>query len=188
METVGLAVGVAGLFTACIELVDRIDAYQHFGIESRSLISRFEADKIRFKRWGSGVGFHNGQWEETHNPQLDNHEPAVKFILKTTKEILKEAESACLDLSDRFREDDDSLLAISGELTKTTTKSPPSKSIRAGFAWAFKGRNKFANQIDRFNKQVEALYNIIPPTNREFRLVRRATQLEQNAYGMTSAL
>lgn len=189
MEAVGLAVGVAGLFSACIDLVERIDAYKDFGIESRSMMSRFEADKIRFKRWGSNVGFHDGKYEGTHDPQLHNSEleVVIKHILNSTLETLEAADATRSKLRNNFREDGDSPQAISGELAKTMTKSPTSKSKRGGFDWAFKRRYKFANQIDSFNKLVEALYNVIPPTNRESRLVRRPTRLEDSS-GMISHL
>jgi len=185
MEAVGLSVGIAGLFSACMDLVERIDAYKDFGIESRSMISRFEADKIRFKRWGSNVGINNGKWKGTHDPQLDDSEfeLVIKRILNSTLETLKAADFT----RSQLRNNGDSPLAISGELAKTKTKSPPSKSIRGGFDWAFKRRYKFANQIDSFNKLVEALYNVIPPTNHESRLVRRPTRLEDNI-GMISYL
>jgi len=189
MEAVGLAVGVVGLFSACVDLVERIDAYKDFGVESRSMISRFEADKIRFKRWGSNVGFHDGKWTGAHDPQLDDREiEVIKDILENTLKALQEADSTRSKLRNNLGDDFDSSLAIPRGLAKATKISFPSKFVRGRFDWAFRRRGRFANQIDLFNKLVEALYNAVPPINYEPHLVRRATKLEDDSYGMTPFL
>ncbi|KAK7409419.1 hypothetical protein QQX98_008380 [Neonectria punicea] len=59
METVGLVVGVAGLaglFTSCLEAVDKVQSYQTFETDSYVLDTRFKVAKARFERWGPGVG------------------------------------------------------------------------------------------------------------------------------------
>ncbi|KAH8879064.1 hypothetical protein GQ53DRAFT_856395 [Thozetella sp. PMI_491] len=59
MEPVGLAVGVVGLlglFSTCLEAVERVDAYREFGRDSHHLATRFEAERLRFQQWGRAVG------------------------------------------------------------------------------------------------------------------------------------
>ncbi|WYZ35989.1 hypothetical protein EsH8_X_000636 [Colletotrichum jinshuiense] len=75
MEPVGLAVGVAGLaglFSSCLEAVERFDSYKNFGRDSRSLAIQFEADKHRFEQWGRAVGIENGKLSDSHHPALDD--------------------------------------------------------------------------------------------------------------------
>src|SRR5437762_8290269 len=62
MEPGGLAVsivGLAGLFSLCLDVIEKVEKYKDFGTDSRTLIAQFEADKLRFKRWGEKVGFKN---------------------------------------------------------------------------------------------------------------------------------
>ncbi|KAK2016068.1 ankyrin-1, partial [Colletotrichum eremochloae] len=68
MEPVGLAVGVvglAGLFSTCLEAVQKIDSYKNFGRDSRFLEAQFNASKHRFTEWGQAVGFENGRFVPT---------------------------------------------------------------------------------------------------------------------------
>ncbi|GKT51786.1 uncharacterized protein ColSpa_11967 [Colletotrichum spaethianum] len=53
MEPVGLAVGIvglAGLFSSCLEAVEKFDSYKNFGRDSRSLATLFDTDKHRFEQ------------------------------------------------------------------------------------------------------------------------------------------
>ena len=41
MEIVGLGLGIAGLagiFTSCLDVVERVDSYRDFGVDSRAII------------------------------------------------------------------------------------------------------------------------------------------------------
>ncbi len=53
MELIGFAVGITGLgslFPACVNLVDKIDSYKDYGVESRSIIALFENKKLLFRK------------------------------------------------------------------------------------------------------------------------------------------
>ncbi|KAI1300647.1 prion-inhibition and propagation, helo domain-containing protein [Xylaria venustula] len=90
MEPAGLAVGVAGLigiFTACLDIVERWDSYKDFGVESGSLIARFQADKVRFRQWGQRVGIYTEKHGDGYHKALDDPliRPAVDQILQSIK-------------------------------------------------------------------------------------------------------
>ena len=42
--TVGI-VGLAGLFSVCLDVIDKVDSYKDYGVESRSILAQFDADK-----------------------------------------------------------------------------------------------------------------------------------------------
>ncbi|KAH7151968.1 ankyrin-1 [Dactylonectria estremocensis] len=55
MEPVGLAVGIAGLaglFSSCLEAVEKVQSYRSFGADSQVLDTQFKAEKLRFEQWG----------------------------------------------------------------------------------------------------------------------------------------
>ncbi|KAF6527447.1 hypothetical protein HZS61_010491 [Fusarium oxysporum f. sp. conglutinans] len=75
METAGLVIGVAGLaglFTSCVEALDKIQSYRTFGTDSHVLNTRFKAARARFERWGPGVGIEQGRLKHPHHPALDD--------------------------------------------------------------------------------------------------------------------
>ncbi|KAI1264016.1 hypothetical protein F5Y18DRAFT_392257 [Xylariaceae sp. FL1019] len=75
MEPVGLTVGIiglAGLFSTCLDVVERWDSYKDFGVESEALVARFEADRALFRRWGQSIGIDRGTQGHGHHEALDD--------------------------------------------------------------------------------------------------------------------
>ncbi|OAQ98243.1 hypothetical protein LLEC1_05236 [Akanthomyces lecanii] len=78
MESIGLAVGVvglAGLFSVCIDVVQRFDAWKKFDDELAILGVRVAAERLRLDRWGQAVGFkqdNTSDIESHHHPLLDD--------------------------------------------------------------------------------------------------------------------
>lgn len=56
MEIAGLAVGLASLYCACIEAVNRVESYKNFEAETQQLSAQFKADKAILQRWANKVG------------------------------------------------------------------------------------------------------------------------------------
>jgi hypothetical protein len=48
--TVGI-VGLAGLFSVCLDVIDKVDSYKDFGVDSRAIIAQFDADRYLFTKW-----------------------------------------------------------------------------------------------------------------------------------------
>src|SRR5277367_1689982 len=97
MEAIGLAVGVAGLaglFSTCLDVVDKVDSYRDYGFESRSIVAQFEADKLLFQKWAQSVGIDKGKLKDTHHRDLDNPETVsmVERILSSIQEIFSRTE------------------------------------------------------------------------------------------------
>ncbi|KAK5989337.1 Erythrocyte ankyrin [Cladobotryum mycophilum] len=94
MEPVGLAVGVIGLaslFGACLDAVDKIDDYKHYKNDSHSLATQFKAHKLRFEQWGKSVGIdRNKSLTPDHHEALDD-----QSTLETVLEILSIIKRVC---------------------------------------------------------------------------------------------
>ncbi|KAH7490537.1 hypothetical protein FOMA001_g3721 [Fusarium oxysporum f. sp. matthiolae] len=80
MEVTGLAVGVvglAGLFSVCLDSLSRFQSYRESNFETHVLDTRFRAARARFEQWGSSVGISNGRLQPDHHDGLDNKETAA---------------------------------------------------------------------------------------------------------------
>ena len=69
METAGLVIGVAGLaglFSTCLEVLDKVQAYQTSAIDLDVLAVRFNATKVLFERRGTSVGIDKGRLLPEH--------------------------------------------------------------------------------------------------------------------------
>ena len=75
MEPVGLAVGVLGLaslFSSCLEAVDKVQNYKSFAVDSQASNAQLKAERLRFELWGQQVGFDRAKLSANHHQRLDN--------------------------------------------------------------------------------------------------------------------
>ncbi|KAH8670344.1 ankyrin-1 [Tricladium varicosporioides] len=81
MEPIGLTVGViglAGVFSVCLDVIEKVDSYKDYGVESRSIVALFEGYKYLFKKWAQDVGINNPESNNNHYNQLDNAETKLR--------------------------------------------------------------------------------------------------------------
>lgn len=64
------AIKLPGLFSACLDLIDKIDGYRHFRDDERALAIQFASHKLQFKKWGKTLGLSR----ETKNLSEKRHE------------------------------------------------------------------------------------------------------------------
>ncbi|KAK2130671.1 ankyrin repeat-containing domain protein [Fusarium oxysporum II5] len=154
MEVTGLAVGVvglAGLFSVCLDSLSRFQSYRESNFETHVLDTRFRAARARFEQWGISVGISNGRLQPDHHDGLDNKETAaliesiLQIIAKTIcdKSILQRTHTRPRFQSGQF-----------GGLSQ-------SRSER--LKWALGGKESRNEQVDIFEKLVQQLYNLISP-------------------------
>ncbi|KAJ9132099.1 hypothetical protein NKR23_g11419 [Pleurostoma richardsiae] len=90
MEPVGLAVGIVGLvglFSTCLEVIDKVQSYKTFANDSHVLDSQFNAGKLRFEQWGRAVGLAPGTPSANHHDALD--EPDVRAVVGDILSIVR---------------------------------------------------------------------------------------------------
>ncbi|KAF5554105.1 ankyrin [Fusarium phyllophilum] len=154
MEVTGLAVGVvglAGLFSVCLDSLSRFQTYRESNTETHVLDTRFRAARARFEQWGASVGISNGRLQPDHHRGLDNKETAD--LIENILQII--AKTIC----------DDSILQR--KRTRPQLQSEQfgglSQSRGRRLKWALGGKESRNEQVDIFEKLVQQLYNLIPP-------------------------
>lgn len=161
MEVTGLVVGLAGLaglFSTCLDVVEKVDYYRDFGVDSRALIAQFDADRIRFRRWGHQVGIKATQREHRHKA-LDDPivSSAVEKILQSIKEIDADADS--------YSENGQAMSGPDGSRSYGRVQVERFRgetSRRSRISWALRGKSKFLNLVGSFAALVQRLYDLVP--------------------------
>ncbi|KAL2686886.1 hypothetical protein Neosp_004429 [[Neocosmospora] mangrovei] len=165
MEATGLVVGVAGLawlFNSCLEAVDKVQSYRTFGTDSRVLDTRFKVAKVRFERWGLGVGIEQGRLLPDHHSALDDRSTStvvtdlLQIIIKTICDVNNEP-------SRRTRaagpSDDEFSILHQSKAPYAVT----SESRKQRITWALWGKGGRTEQVELFEKLVQELHNLVPP-------------------------
>ncbi|KAJ5214249.1 hypothetical protein N7449_001418 [Penicillium cf. viridicatum] len=159
MEPVSFAVGIiglAGLFSTCLEAVERFDSWKDYDSEFRSLVAQFKAQKLRLAKWGVAVGLEDDELSYVHNALLDD--PKIE---STVKELLLAINAVCRDEDKAF------LTPMLGKDENPTKdqlfhRHAPRESKRQKLGWVFRTKAKRVAQVDHFSKLVESLHNLIP--------------------------
>ena len=163
MEPIGLAVGIvglAGLFSSCLEAVQRFESWKDYGSEWKSVAAQFEAERILLERWGQAVGLQSSSLEGKHHVALDNPR-----ICSNVTQLLHLIEDLCGSLDDfstspLSRTNSAKAGAFRGP-RKTDHGAPDSKWQR--IKWALGRGEKSTAQVDQFSVLVQKLYSLVPP-------------------------
>lgn len=76
MEPLGLRIGLAGLFTASLEVLDRISVAKSYSEGYDLFVTKIEIERLRLFLWGQAVGISDGmgaRHELLHDPVVRKH-------------------------------------------------------------------------------------------------------------------
>ena len=158
---------LAGLFSTCLDVINKGDSYSDYAFESRPIVAQFEADKLLFQKWAQNVGIDIGKSKDTHHRDLDNPETAlmVERILSSIQEIFSKTEGTISHLQPVSeagpKSSQDNAPYSHGSTQNQKFQVPMSRRHRIG--WALKGKAKFIAQIQQFGALVQRLHSLVPP-------------------------
>lgn len=164
MEPVGLAVGVvglAGVFSVCLDAVERFDAWKNFGDELATLRVRVEVQRLRLDKWGQAVGLKQSSASDVeghHHPALEDARTSrtVKTLLTTIQDVsIRKGSAFFADNSESVGAGSD--LATQGHFGI----SPTSK--RARLKWAFKDKITVRAAVEELAGLIQDLHDLVPP-------------------------
>ncbi|RYP68260.1 hypothetical protein DL771_006762 [Monosporascus sp. 5C6A] len=188
MEPVSLAVGITGLaglaslFNTCLDAVVRVQSYNDFKDDSQTLDVQFNAEKLRFEKWGQAVGLDPEKLPADHHHALDDPDTfsAVQDLLRTIHKIYN-----ANGISPRRPFLAGTQLAKDGLFSASHARpshGAPSESKRRKLAWALGGKEERADQVKLFRELVQQLHDLVPPDGaKSTRPIRRATGLSSDA-------
>lgn len=99
MEVAGLGIGIAGLvglFSSCLEAIDKVKDYKSSTFDPDALNVQFDAERLRLQHWGCNVGLEleNGRLSTSHHERLNDNKlrSMVEDLLRIIHDILKSDE------------------------------------------------------------------------------------------------
>jgi len=164
--TVGI-VGLTGLFSVCLDVIDKVDSYKDFGSDARAIVTQYEAYKHLFTRWARDVGISEDTPNESYNRKLDN--PAtcliVQKILSGIQEIFGKTERTFSGLQPVVGAGPTSFPDEIRFLDRRQKTQKPYGAIsqRSRIGWSLRGKAKFISQVQQFGSFVRTLQDLVPP-------------------------
>lgn len=170
-EIVGLAIGVAslaGLFTTCTELLDKIDRVRGFGGSYQNTMLQFKACQHLFVEWGRRAGLREQNPGETTNSpsQLSDmtKRSLVYNILASIEQLFVDSE----DLEKRYgislphRDPPNTIGSASLSLLQARKEANDGSSIKRKVLWAIRDERKFHNLVSILGSLTNRLYDLVP--------------------------
>ncbi|KAL7929902.1 ankyrin repeat-containing domain protein [Trichoderma chlorosporum] len=178
MDPVSLAVGIvglAGLFSTCLDLAEKVDNYKHFKNDEQILATQFVSFRLRFEKWGKALGLDQAALSE------DRHEALVDVeTLETVRKIIDIIHNI---LNDQKRPSPNPAVIPTRNLARSLAE--PFRislgSRKEKLSWALKGKEKRESQVELFGKLVQHLYHLVPTES-----ITRATTVDRNQQPATT--
>ncbi|KAI0509464.1 prion-inhibition and propagation-domain-containing protein [Xylaria bambusicola] len=170
MEPAGLAVGVTGLigiFSTCLDIVERWDSYKDFGVESGSLIARFRADRVRFQQWGQRVGIDKGKHGDGYHKALDD--PLIRPVVDQILQSIKHFDDDTGDFTSCLRPISGLIDPLAHSKSVLPRERPQfekyqdATSRKSRLGWALRWKTRSLAFVESFDALVQKLYDLVPP-------------------------
>jgi len=74
----GVTLGIAGLFSTAVKVVDRISAAKSYGEDYQLFFTKVVTERMRLSRWGQAVGLARGVRSEVDGESSQNHDSRIQ--------------------------------------------------------------------------------------------------------------
>ncbi|EWZ97237.1 hypothetical protein FOWG_01734 [Fusarium oxysporum f. sp. lycopersici MN25] len=177
MEPVGLAVGLVGLFSTCMDVMQRIDSYRTAGRDSRQLDAQLNATMHLLEKWGDGVGISKGKLSDNHHPDLDNPRTfaVVQGLLNSIKDFSATSDEPP---SPRGLQKAPSFPS-SGDLSSNGSKISRWQKT----SWALRGKLKQTSHVQALASLVSDLYSVVSPDTTGSKALTRTPSFKDLSIG-----
>lgn len=147
-EAAGLvlgAAGLAGLFSTCLDLMDKVVAARDTREDYQASFANYQACKILFEEWGKSAGFQEGE------PRDPETRKAVYHILASIEQLFTNASR----LENRY--------GISVPTREEAADKPKSSiSLMKRARWAVRDKQKFEDLTAMVATFTERLRQLVP--------------------------
>jgi hypothetical protein len=160
-------VGIAGLYSTCLQILEQIDTGRHVNSTASPLSARWVASQHLLKVWGNRIGIEDGAIHTPYHPKLDddNARGVVFYLLAILENIMSDQKR----LTDRYGLSSQlhptSLMTnVTEVVDKMSLKGSSTRiGLRRRFRWAITDRTKFTDLVKELEVIVDRLYVTMPP-------------------------
>jgi len=166
IDPVGLTLGLAGLFSTSVEVLDRISTAKSYGTDYHLFATKLALERRRFFRWGQAVGLTgNQQHELLQDPEIQED---VQQLLAWAIYFFEDSKVAITRHGAA-----NSLLLEQGSSSSTARFEYPrgrarmhqkSTSAVMKVRWAFSGKRKSEKLLQEVIWFVDKLHELVPIT------------------------
>lgn len=160
-------IGLSGIFSVCLDIIDKVDSYKDYDIDTDMINTKFMTDKHLFTKWAREVGISKHKPVEVYSKQLDDPETQliVQKILKSIQDIFSATDSTVSKLHSVVEAGPTSFPdEIRFPHTSQKTHKPRENlSKRNRIGWSLWRKGKFISQVEAFGGLVQRLYILVPP-------------------------
>jgi len=184
MEPASLAVsivGLAGLFSTCIEGLEYVQLGKQFGKDYGKCLLRVDASKLRLSRWAESVGLMHPESAERYKASLSQDEyKLVQNLLEQIRDSLQDAKENSTRYEKRIKTKDPETTSLAvydpvndlapqfQNLHLTLRTQAAQRQMGASFLtkakWALYEKKKFDNMIEEINDSIAELVDMFPAT------------------------
>lgn len=174
MEPVGFTVGIiglAGLYSVCLQGLEQIDSGRNFGKESRKILVLFETEKFLLRKWGEKVGviIHGRGRARSHHPALDVRSRSVAYnILANIENIWSDGDTLSKKYGLKVATQPTSSITVkiaSLRVQEAAARTQKETSLFRKCTWVIKDEKKFELLVEDLGAFVEKLYAAAAPTD-----------------------
>lgn len=176
MEVAGLAFGVAGLaglFSACVDVLEKVDSLRDSSVTSRSAAAQLKADKHLLERWGRDVGIQGNTLLPSHHPSLSD--PA---IADAVADVLRSVSELCTKL-DSSLEAPLSPVTVAGNQAGLPGKS--NNSALARVSWAIRGQARAKSNLEQLGELINRLFELVSVPDADIKKLLEELQAQRDS-------
>jgi len=185
IDPAGLTLGIAGLFSTVVEVIDRISAAKSYGDDYQLFVTKVATERLRLSRWGQAVGLaRDGVSFQQHDSRIQQHEilqdlevrNAVTELLAWAVRYFEDAEGVLKRNTARkrgfitFLPGRNALALSTAGLTVSAFKYPRTRartfqkeaSALGKMKWALSGKRKSEKILQGLSWFVDKLHELVP--------------------------
>jgi hypothetical protein len=107
----GVTLGIAGLFSTAVEVVDRISAAKYYGEDYQLFVTKVVTERMRLSRWGQAVELAQGVRSEVDGESSQNHDSRIQQQHGLLQDLeIRNAVTELLAWAVRYFEDTEAVL------------------------------------------------------------------------------
>ncbi|KAL8921609.1 MAG: hypothetical protein Q9172_003934 [Xanthocarpia lactea] len=181
MESVGIAIGAAGLasaFTACIDCFEYVQLGRQFGQDYGKCLIKLDATKVRMSRWGASMGFDPAPHLKQSISASDEEIRVAQSLLEQILDSFTDAEriserfkkhtstqgsaSTALAVYDANTDLDSNYQRLHLTMSGLAKQRQKQTSVRKRVTWAIYEKKRFDRLIDDVTGFVHDLVDLFP--------------------------